>query len=385
MTFGLSLTGFLPKRVEDVIADLESAMKAAFGNNVRLDPKSVNGQLIGIFAERYADLWEAAEDVYLAAYAGSASGSALDDLVALAGIERDPATLSVVTLTLGGTPGTLIPAGSASNDPALGIRWVHVADATIGGGGTIAVIASPEDTGPILGLSGTITEIATPVSGWSTVTNALDATPGRAVETDAALRERFILSFRAGGGSSVEAIRAVILGVEGVTYGSVIENDTDHDDDEGRPPHSFEVIVVGGDNQDLADAIWFSKPAGIQPYGVTESETVVDSFGDAHTVEFTRPVDLDMYVHVEYEVDEDPPEDIEDLIEAEILAFGLTLQPGDDVIPFKFEQHIETTGIRDLTLFVGVSPSPTSDEPIEVSRRAHAKFDSSRTTFERLN
>jgi len=389
MPFGLTLSGFNPARLEDVRQAIVDDLVAAFGQNIRTDSDSVFGQLIGIFAERYADLWEHSEDVYSSAYLGSAQGQSLDDLVALAGISRLGATFSVATLTLSGTPATIIPAGSVVRDPVTLTRWVTSALATIGGGGTIDVLASPETTGAIVALSGTLTEIVTPVTGWASVSNALDADVGRSAESDSDLRARFILSFRIGGGSSDEAIRAVLLSIDGVTECSVVSNRSDMVDADGRPPHSFEAIVRGGADQDIFDAIWVAQPAGIQSYGFNTNGTTLDSLGGVQAVGFTRPVVVPIYIRVLYEFDVEAgvidEQNIEDAARDEILAFGSSFQTGQDVIPFKFIQHIETDGFLSMTFNVGTIAVPTFDDPLVLSARQLADFDSSRVAFVRTN
>ena len=382
MTFGLTTTGFNPATLDDVKTALEAAFRAEFGNNVRVDAESVFGQIIGIFAEVYADLWEAAEDTYSAGYIGSATGASLDDLVALAGITRNAGTFSTVTLTLTGTPTTAVALGSQFRDPSSGTLWATTAAAVIGGGGTVDVAASPTVVGPLIALAGTITEIVTPIGGVTAVTNALDSTPGSESETDAALRVRFIASFRSGGGSSDEAIRAVLLQVTGVTEAFVVSNRSDSTDSEGRPPHSLEAIVRGATDQAVLDALWTAIPAGIEPYGTNVSGTVTDSLGNSQPMAFTRPTNVNIWVEVVYEPDLGAVEStIEAAAELEILVEGTTLNTGDDVVPFKFKQAIETAGFRRLAFFVGRSSGPSTEDIVAIAARELAVLDSTRVSF----
>lgn len=385
MAFGLTPQGFNPERLADVRQDLIDAFKAEFGQNIRVDDQSVNGQLIGIFAEVFADLWEAGEDTYTAAYIGSAVTQSLDDLVALAGISRLGATFSIVIMTLTGTPTTLVPSGSIFSDPITGVRWITVADATIGGGGTITVNASPASSGPVIGLATTITEIITPVTGLDDVINTNDADIGRTAETDAALRTRFILSFRIGGGSSVEAVRAVLLNLDNVSEAFVFENTSDAIDAEGRPAHSIEAVVRGGDQQEIIDALWLAKAGGIEAFGVNVTGTAIDSQGNAQAIKFTRPTEIDIFVEVVYEALDDAPSDLEALAQAEILEFGSAFTTGQDVLPFRFIQNIETVGFREMIFRIGFAASPPFDDPLTISARQLADFDSSRIVFTRTN
>lgn len=384
MSFGLSASGFNPKRLDDVRTDLIEAFRARFGQNVQVHDRSVNGQIIGIFAERYADLWEFLELVYKAAYPDSADGVSLDDLLVLAAVARALATYSTVTLTLGGTNGTLIQTGSISKD-ADGIRWVHQADATIAGG-TASVVARAEATGPITGLAGTITSIDTPVSGWTTVTNALDAVVGRNAMSDSEARELYNLTIRASG-VATEGMRAAILRIADVIECEVIENEAAYPDADGRPAKSFETVVRGGLDQSIVDTIWLFKPAGIETFGSTTG-TATDVAGDAHSIKFSRPVEVDIYMIVDWlaqpNVLTSEKDGIEDAIVTALLELGGAFTIGRDVVPFEFIQHIETIGIRSLSIRVGLAPNPASTSPLDISRTELAVFDSSRISFVRL-
>ena len=385
MVFGLTDQGFNPARLEDVRLAIIDDLKDAFGQNIQTGADSVFGQISGIFAERFADLWETSEDVYTAAYIGSATGQSLDDLVALAGISRLGATFSVAVLTLSGTPGTIIPALSVVRDPVTLTRWVTATEATIGGGGSITVDASPESVGAVIALSGSLTEIVTPVTGWTSATNALDAEVGRTGETDASLRTRFIAAFRVGGGSSDEAIRAVLLQITDVTEVTVVSNRSDVVDADGRPPHSFEAIVRGGVDQSIFDALWLAAPAGIEIFGTNTSGFAVDTQGKSQPVAFTRPASVDIFIVVIYEALTNPPSDIESLAQAEILELGTTFTTGQDVVPFEFIQTIETTGFKTMIFNVGLSAGPTFDDTLVINARQLAAFDSSRVSFTRTN
>jgi uncharacterized phage protein gp47/JayE len=383
---GLTPEGFNPKTLDECREEIGAELRARFGQNIQLTEQSIFGQLRDIFAERESLIWAEAQHVYSSAYPDSAEGAALDDLVALAAVERSAATYSEVTLTLGGTNGTVIPINSVSADEA-GERWVHQAAATISGG-TATVAARPERTGPVAALAGTITEIVTPVSGWTSVTNALDADTGNDVQSDASLREVFGLTMRAGGGSAAEAIRASILRLDGVTECVIIENESAIDDSDGRPGKSFETVIRGGDDQDIVDTIWFGKPAGIETYG-SDSGTATDAVGDPHTINFSRPTERNVWIKLDVEYEAGVLDARRDEIEAEALAaileYGETFTIGRDVVPFKIIQRIDSDGIEQLSLFAGFAANPISEEPLTIALTELAIFDSSRVTFNRLN
>jgi Baseplate J-like protein. len=83
-------------------------------------------------------------------------------------------------------------------------------------------------------------------------------------ETDRELRERYYLSLAAGGAATIDSIRAAVLKVPGVRTARVFQNPTMEFDDEGRPPKSVEVVVLGGADGDVAQAIHDTIAAGIE-------------------------------------------------------------------------------------------------------------------------
>lgn len=82
-----------------------------------------------------------------------------------------------------------------------------------------------ENYGPIPCPINSLTQIVTPVGGWSSITNREAGTLGRFVETDAELRLRRLNSLRLLGRGTVEAIRAQLLAA-GATSALVFENVT---------------------------------------------------------------------------------------------------------------------------------------------------------------
>lgn len=401
--YGLLETGFLAKPFEVSKSEGLERCKTSFGTNIKTDTKSLFSQFAAIVADRERDLWTLLELVYHSAYLFGASGASLDQLIALAGQARRGATYSMVTLTLGGTNGTLIPADSESWDPVLELTWVHLTSATISGG-TASVVARAAELGPVVGLAGTISTPKTVISGWTTVTNALDADPGNTVQSDASVRSNFTLGMRMAGGSSVEGVLALLLKpgiVPGLTEAVALENDGFDPDANGLPGKSFEIIVRGGDDQLIADVIWFSKPAGIESVGTT-TMTVTGADGATHEVKFSRATEVEVYALVEYAIDTEGDEfpggpqtglDVEhaatdDTGETEmrdaVLALGTSYTIGRDVAPWHLARVIETVGIRELTIRVGLSASPSTPVPLEIDARSYAVLDSTRVTFVRV-
>jgi len=295
--YGISSTGFKRKRLDLLLAELNSEVKSIFGENFNVSPESPDGQVNGVISESNANLWEIAEESYNAFNPKAASGVTLSNLVQLNGITRLPDTKSKAELNLTGDSGAVIPEGSLVSTSDTGDELSTDTSVTIDGAGNAVVQATALEFGPITMLAGTITEIDSPVTGWDTVNNTADATEGTNEESDTGLRARRQRSVARDAQAIIDGIRAAVENIDNVTQSVVLENDTDAVDANGLPAHSFQVVVSGGTDIDVADIIWLKKPAGIQAFGDI-TEQVIDSQGISHDISFSRPTAVIIYVEV---------------------------------------------------------------------------------------
>lgn len=384
--YGLTSTGFTAKPLLTIKAELETAFQATFGQSIDVSPQSVFGQLIGIFAERESELWDAAQDVYSSFDPDGATGQSLDGVAGITGTIREPATHSTVTLTLGGTHGTVVPAGKQVSVVGTGVKFETLSAVTITGVGTFVPVASVTaqaiETGPLVGLAGTITVIETPVSGWSTVTNALDAAEGQDIETDADLRLRRENELRTASNAALEAIRTHVLAVTNLTSAKVFENISDITDGDGLPPHSIQVVTLGGAAADIRTAIFESIGAGIQTYG-SISGTVTDTEGVSHTINYSTATEKQIYIICNVTKDPDEfPVDGATQIQTAVLAYGDALVMGKDVVANAITARVfSIPGVLDCTTLIGLSNPPVSSVTIPIAIRELATFDSSRLTI----
>lgn len=113
--FGLTENGFNLKRMPDLQTDqVALAIKlfqdrVAVGDTVDTSSSSALGRLIALSLPAQADLWEAAQQVYSAFDPASATGIALDNLVALSGLVRKDATSTTALGLLTGSIGVTVP------------------------------------------------------------------------------------------------------------------------------------------------------------------------------------------------------------------------------------------------------------------------------------
>jgi uncharacterized phage protein gp47/JayE len=443
--YGLLSTGFVPKTLEVLRTEVEDDEKSAFGSTLDVSDTSLLGQINGIVCEQFAELWEGLEAVYHSQGSDESTDAALDAVCLLTGTVREAARSSEVVLTLTGDNGTSVPAENQASVDGTGDifqtlesvtletldAWVDntayvigdrvtnvdrcyicitsgtsenggagptstsddITDGTahwryMGEGDSAAdVEAESVETGVVVGNSGTITVIETPVSGWQFVINLEDADLGADIETDESLRIRRELELARAGKSPADAIRADILDVEGVTHATVFYNDTDETDADGVPPHSVEVLVRGGDDQDIWDTLFDSVAAGIRTFG-TEEGTTEDSEGTEHPIKFSRPEEIEIYVDVFVTKDPDTyPADGDDQIKEAIVTAGDARGTGlDAVASWVTAQVFSVTGVLDVTgVQIDDAPAPSGSATIPITKRQLAKYDTSRITVTAIN
>src|SRR5512146_245132 len=130
-TYGLTADGLLIKTLSVIREELNQRERDVFGNSIKVDDRAILGQINGIVAELAALVWELAEAVNSSQDPDKASGAALDALCTLTGTFRPPATFSTVTLTLTGSPTTVVPSGNGAKTESTSVHFVTTADGTI--------------------------------------------------------------------------------------------------------------------------------------------------------------------------------------------------------------------------------------------------------------
>lgn len=398
MTYGLTPTGFNSKTAQVLLAEIEAAQRASLGSDLDTSAESPLGPLNAITAEKLRELWELAGIVSAARDPRNATGDALVGVCALTGtVPSGPqAGRVVLRVTLNAT--TTLPSGSvASVTGDSSNRWETTADAVNNDvvPADVYVAARSTQTGALVANAGTIEDIATPVTGWTAVTNDADATPGRGTETDAELRIRREQELSRGGTTTLEAIRADLLALENdrgerLFDGCVVEhNPSAFTDAEGRPPHTIEVVVQPSAAYTadpvasgilFAALLWEVQPGGIEYYGAL-SATTVDSMGITRTVRSNEPDAVLVYVSLSIEVDEASYVGNAALKDA-LVAFGDGLSIGADVIRNRILTVVmDLEGVTDvLSLTIGVTSVSLGTANISIQPRKRASFDTSRIT-----
>lgn len=238
--------------------------------------------------------------------------------------------------------------------------------------------------------AGALNTIDSSVVGWDAINNLAMGSTGRDVESDEALRLRHANGIRATGSATAQAIKARLLAeVDSVSLVQIYENRTPILDQFLLPPHSFEAVVVGGEDNLLASKLFRYKPAGIETYGNTSIQ-VTDENGDSQTCRFSRAVTRYAWVRVTVNLT-NPEETLSatasDSIKAAVLAYGNSIGIGNDLITQRFFGSIyaSTPGLGQITVEAAITPGALdtpvySTANISVARAELSLFDLARIT-----
>ena len=472
MEYGVTEQGFILKRFDTILAELQTEVSGGLGFDVSQNPQSMlNSALLYPIADQIGQLWEVAQDQYYAKFPATANGINLDNACQYGSVLREPNETTEYVIHCKGVEGTIIPVGAqiASNtNPQKFLQntvattisrdscnQIQVKVATIDGnnfwiklnGTTYTYTYTIGDTktviltglmnalpaGPVMAVSdeiltiamssasesvafelsanlttetvtvlgyyetldygaislpnGTITEIITNVVGLQSVTNKLAPTMGRLQEEDWEYRQSYIKKSYATASKTTDAIQSYLLtNVEDIKTCSVYENYTDTTDADGRPPHSIEAVVDGGEDIDVANALLASRAGGIKMYGSTTVNVTTDR-GDTIVVGFSRPEKVYVWLNISITVSGNAPSNYSDLVKESILTEADSLSIGDDVLYQKLIDNvyavIPNATLCTITTYSSTNPSATpsySAANVTIGARQVATFTESRIT-----
>ncbi len=388
--YGVTDKGFVLKRYDEILKDLQNSVSNALGFDVSQNRQSMlNAALLVPFADKIATLWETAQESYYAKYPSTASGVNLDNACQYANVTRESNRRTEYVIHATAVDGTVIPKNSivaTTTNPQINLKCaaetevsrskchavtIKLVSSTITGSYQVQLNAKmyaytakttdtavsvlkglkellgdvtgyettvdesnvlltitdtgsetrenevvlsnnlttetvvgcvpylTDDYGEIELQTGCVTNIVSNVTGLKSVVNVVDPDLGRLQESDTELRLSYIGKRYNSASAQAEAIESYLLSeVDDTKAVRVYENATDVTDSEGRPPHSIEVLVDGGNDGAIAKAILMKKSGGIYTYGDTRTD-VLGKYGDVINIGFNRPEQVYAWVKVE--------------------------------------------------------------------------------------
>ena len=348
---------------EDVAQDWVNAFKETGRPDLNTDPETPQGQLID--SQTAAIHQKDTELAYLANQFNpqTASGRWQDALAKIYFLSRKPAINSTAVCTLTGITGTTVTAGALIRSSYDSTLWILNKDAVIGENGTVTAVFTCQTEGAVQAGAKTLTQIVTTVSGWDTVTNTQAAEVGQLAESQAAFESRRYQSVALNGRSTTAAVYARVADLKNVIATYVTDNKTNVNqtvDGYTLKPHSIYVAVIGGDNSDIAKAIYNSVSAGCDYNGNTTVNVTDENTNAVESVTFMRPSQLPLYVKVTIQDDGNLPDEYESIIKEAVYNnfYGLDAQTtinGDAILRAVMNTDLYASRFMPSILNVGIS------------------------------
>lgn len=305
----ITATGYARRTLDVVLTSIQTFLREKISPKLDLSEDAVLGNVSNIAADHIDELEQLVEEAYHAYDPDNASDDRMAALALATGVPRRGATKGLVTVTINldasqtYAPGDL--AAHVVDEPTN--RWLNRDEVVSTTAGNYSAVFESENAGAAaVAEAGTLTVIATPVSGWNSITNPAAATPGQDIEEIAALRIRREQAVASGGSRTRGAIRAKLIAIDGVLSAEVFENTSSAVDANGIGPHNIRPVVWDGspaaaDDDEIAQAIYDHSAEGIRSQG-TESGTARDPRTSAPaTINFDRATPENITVAVEIE------------------------------------------------------------------------------------
>ena len=361
-------TGFSADDVSDVRVAVAQAWKQAFRSDntaeLNTEPETPAGQIID--SQTASITQKDSELLYLANMFNplKATGIFQDALGEIYYIRRKPAIASSAVIKCTGLPGTVIPVSAQVMSTADDTVWQNTEAVTIGSDGTCECVFECQSAGLISAAAGTLSRINTMVAGWDTAVNPRAATVGQNAETQGAFEARRYASVGLNSRGTISAVYARVANCANVVSCIVRENKTNMPieiDGYYLKAHSVFVSVVGGSDEDIAEAIYNSCSAGCDYNGNT-TVAVTDSATKAvENVIFYRPEEFDVYVKVTLQGKDSLPDEYEKTVKSAVYDnfYGestatiggdpiLRVAPGDTVLASRFIPSVLDSGISQV-------------------------------------
>ncbi len=312
------------KTLPMILADIKSRLSAAFPGLNFSDESAIN-QLISSPAYELSIAYEELERVFYSQYPFYAEGFSLDFAMQFTGNKRLIGRPQIIEITYKGSNVSLAAKSVFFSKKNPAYSFTSALPLTVSNENTVTLqtlsdidypVSIGDELSPKDRIEGFISAIVTRI-----------VQSGLTFESDEALKSRFIDQLSLQARSVTEGIKSVLLSIQGVQSVIIIENLFDTVDQQGRPPGAVEIIVAGGNDQQIADAIENAISPGTTLFGVPIKAT------SGRIVRFSRAIAKPIYFLLEFTIN---PflfnSDQATIIEKFVSRAAETFKQGDDVI-----------------------------------------------------
>lgn len=269
--------GITTETLPEIQGRLESRFREIYGQDINLDPSTPDGQWLGVISQELANCNEVISGIVRMLNPYTSTGRWLTDRALYAGLVRKGAQYSRVdSLIVTGSKGVVLPSGMVMRDSS-GNKWVTERQYKLNDLGSAEISARSQELGIFELSTGDTLDTESLIVGIDKITVSKKSVNGNEEETDGELLIRFMKSHAINNEDDRAGIQAAVSALPDVKECVVYENFTGATDEKGVPPHSVNVVVVGGDSKDIAKTIIRKKKGGCGMMGdVYESVMVSD-------------------------------------------------------------------------------------------------------------
>lgn len=360
---------------QSILAGVQADIDAAFGGGVNPSLQTPQGQLAqtetAIIGDKNSQIAYIANQVN----PSMASGIWQDAIGEIYFIQRIPGSGTVVSCTLTGAVGTVIPIGAVAQDNN-GYLYSATASATIPAGGSVTLQFQNQEQGPIACAPNTLTKIYTAVAGWDTITNPTAGALGNNVESRASFEARRSASVAGNSVNSLQSIYAAVTQVPNVIGAVVVDNPSNTSVLYGPTSyslaaHSICVSVAGGTSSAVAQAIWNKKPPGCGYNGNTTVTVYDTNYATPipYSVTYLTPTSVPIYFSVQIKNNALLPANIVQLVQNAVLQSfngqdgnGPAVTIGSTSYSGRYYANINaiSPNVNVIEVYLGTSASPST-------------------------
>ena len=162
------------------------------------------------------------------------------------------------------------------------------------------------------------------------VTNPYTTFASVPVESDAKAKQRWFNAKAQNGYGEYDHLQTALTMVDGVKFVNIQQNITSSSSGE-RVNQGVVIVVDGGDDQEIAQAIFNNIAVGTATNGLVES-VASDILGVGHIVKFSRPVYVPIRVSMSLKALPNFPTNGKNIIKQSIVDWFNELQVGEDIL-----------------------------------------------------
>ncbi|HFW6576176.1 TPA: baseplate J/gp47 family protein [Campylobacter jejuni] len=315
------------KYKDEILNSYNELFKGIFPN-INTDPSTPQGQIITSLVQTDLATISFLENLANAFFLGG-NGYFLDLWSwNLYRVTRKDGIPSSVLIEIQGVPNTTITSDFTITDGNYNYQISK--EVTIPQSGNIEVLFYCTEINEFIAQANTINQIVTQIDGVERVNNNSIANSATLKETDGKLFDRCVRFGSTSQNASFKSILANIAQVNGVVKVTGAENISDNATDfngveiEG---HSICVVVEGGSDNDIANAMFESRATGCGMVG--DIEVNIEYNGTFYKFKFYRPTQVILKAEVTLKEISQPPSNFGDVIKENLSSYINDLQIGE--------------------------------------------------------